>query len=182
MSDRDDLRDLINELAVVRGRVTLASGREADYYIDVRRVTLDGQAAPLVGRIMNELVADWEFSMVGGLTMGADPVALAMLHQTAAAGGRLDAFVVRKDAKTHGLHKRIEGSPVAGQRVLVVEDTSTTGGSPIQALEAARAVGANVLAVAVIVDRATGAKEKIEAHGVPYLAALGLEDLGLEAQ
>ena len=65
-------------------------------------VVLDGQAAPLVGRIMNELVADWEFSMVGGLTMGADPVALAMLHQTAAAGGRLDAFVVRKDAKTHG--------------------------------------------------------------------------------
>ena len=179
MSDRDDLRDLINELAVVRGRVTLASGREADYYIDVRRVTLDGQAAPLVGRIMNELVADWEFSMVGGLTMGADPVALAMLHQTAAAGGRLDAFVVRKDAKTHGLHKRIEGLSVAGQRVLVVEDTSTTGGSALQAVAALREAGAQVVGVAVVVDRSTGAAEAIEAAGLPYRYAFGVDDLNL---
>ncbi len=179
MSDRDLLRDLINELAVVRGRVTLASGREADYYIDVRRVTLDGVAAPLVGRVMRELVADWDFEMVGGLTMGADPVAVAMLHQAAAAGDRLDAFVVRKDAKTHGLHKRIEGSSVAGKKVLVVEDTSTTGGSALQAVAALREAGAQVVGVAVVVDRATGAEEAIKATGLPYRYAFGINDLAL---
>lgn len=179
MSDREQLRDLINELAIVRGRVTLASGREADYYIDVRRVTLDGVAAPLVGRVMRDLVADWDFDMVGGLTMGADPVAVAMLHAAAAAGDRLDAFVVRKDAKTHGLHKRIEGSSVAGRRVLVVEDTSTTGGSALQAVAALRDEGAEVVGVAVIVDRSTGAAEAIEAAGLPYRYAYGVADLDL---
>ncbi len=179
MSDRDDLRDLINELAVVRGRVTLASGREADYYIDVRRVTLDGVAAPLVGRVMRDLVADWDFDMVGGLTMGADPVALAMLHAASAQGERLDAFVVRKDAKTHGLHKRIEGSSVQGKRVLVVEDTSTTGGSALQAVAALREAGAEIVGVAVVVDRATGAAEAIQAAGLPYRHAFGINDLAL---
>lgn len=179
MSDREQLRDLINELAVVRGRVTLASGREADYYIDVRKVTLDGVAAPLVGRVMRELVADWEFDMVGGLTMGADPVGVAMLHAAAAAGDRLDAFVVRKDAKTHGLQKRIEGSSVAGRKVLVVEDTSTTGGSALQAVAALRDEGAEVIGVAVIVDRSTGAAEAIEAAGLPYRYAYGIDDLAL---
>lgn len=179
MSDRDLLRDLINELAVVRGRVTLASGREADYYIDVRRVTLDGVAAPLVGRVMNELVADWDFEMVGGLTMGADPVAVAMLHQAAGAGGRLDAFVVRKDAKTHGLQKQIEGGSVEGKKVLVVEDTSTTGGSALQAVAALREAGAEIVGVAVVVDRSTGAAEAIEAAGLPYRFAYGIDDLAL---
>lgn len=179
MNDRDLLRDLINELAVVRGRVTLASGREADYYIDVRRVTLDGVAAPLVGRVMRELVADWDFDMVGGLTMGADPVAVAMLHQAAGAGDRLDAYVVRKDAKTHGLHKRIEGAAVEGKKVLVVEDTSTTGGSALQAISALRDAGAQIVGVAVVVDRNTGAAEAIEAAGLPYRFAYGIDDLVL---
>ena len=179
MSDRDDLRDLINELAVVRGRVTLASGREADYYIDVRRVTLDGVAAPLVGEVMSELVADWRFEAAGGLTLGADPVAVAMLHHAARDGGRLDAFVVRKEAKAHGMQRQIEGTEVAGRRVLVVEDTSTTGGSVMTAVDAVREAGGEVVGVAVIVDRDTGAKERIEAAGVPYRYAVGLADLGL---
>ncbi len=179
MSDRERLRELINELAVVRGRVTLASGREADYYVDVRRVTLDGEAAPLVGRIMRELVADWDFEAAGGLTMGADPVALAILHAAAADGECMDAFVVRKDAKTHGLQKRIEGPDVAGRRVLVVEDTSTTGGSALQAVGALREAGAEVVGVAVIVDRSTGAAEAIKAAGFEYRYAYGIEDLDL---
>ncbi|NLA29060.1 MAG: orotate phosphoribosyltransferase [Propionibacterium sp.] len=179
MSDRERLRELINELAVVRGRVTLASGREADYYVDVRRVTLDGEAAPLVGRIMRELVADWDFEAAGGLTMGADPVALAILHAAAADGECMDAFVVRKDAKTHGLQKRIEGPDVAGRRVLVVEDTSTTGGSALQAVGALREAGAEVVGVAVIVDRSTGAAEAIKAAGLEYRYAYGIEDLDL---
>ena len=179
MTDRERLRELINELAIVRGRVTLASGREAEYYVDLWRVTLDGEAAPLVGRLMRELVADWQFDAVGGLTMGADPVAIAMLHAAAAAGDRLDAFVVRKDAKTHGLHKRIEGPDLAGRRVLVVEDTSTTGGSALQAVAALREAGAEVVGVAGLVDRATGAAQTINAAGLQYRYAFGIEDLDL---
>ena len=182
MSDRSELIEHIKHLAVVHGRVTLTSGKEADYYVDMRRVTLDGVAAPLVGRVMNDLVADWDFDVVGGMTMGADPVATAMLHARAAAGGRLDAIVIRKQAKAHGMQRRIEGAEVAGRRVLVVEDTSTTGGSPIKAIEAVRKVGGDVVAVAVVVDRATGAKEIIEAAGVQYRAAITLDDLGLLPQ
>lgn len=180
MAAREELIEQIQTLAVVRGRVTLASGKEADYYVDLRRVTLDGYAAPLVGQVMTDLVADWDFEAVGGLTLGADPVAVAMLHHAAHAGGRLDAFVVRKESKAHGLQRRIEGTGVAGRRVLVVEDTSTTGGSVMTAVDAVREAGGEVIGVAVIVDRDTGARERIEAAGVPYRYAVGLADLGLE--
>ena len=179
MPDRAELVEHIKNLAVVHGRVTLASGKEADYYVDLRRVTLDGAAAPLVGRVMRELCADWSFEAVGGLTLGADPVATAMLHAAAADGGRLDAFVVRKSAKGHGMQRQIEGTPVAGRRVLVVEDTSTTGGSVMTAVDAVREAGGDIVGVAVIVDRDTGARERIEAEGLPYRAAFTLADLGL---
>ena len=106
MSDRDDLLQLIKDIAVVHGKVVLSSGREADYYIDLRRITLQHEAAPLVGRVLLELTADWDYQAVGGLTLGADPVGTAMLH---ASGGALDAFVVRKSEKQHGLQRRIEG-------------------------------------------------------------------------
>jgi orotate phosphoribosyltransferase len=173
------LIEQIKTLAVVRERVTLASGRTADYYVDMRRVSLDGYAAPIVGRVMRDLVADWEFEAVGGLTLGADPVATAMLHAAAAAGERLDAFVVRKAEKAHGLQRRIEGAPVAGRRVLAVEDTSTTGGSVLTAVQALREAGAEVVGVAVIVDRDTGAREAIEAAGLAYRFAVSAADLGL---
>jgi orotate phosphoribosyltransferase len=179
MDDRQHLVEQVRDKAVVHGRVTLASGREADYYVDLRRVPLDAEAAPVIGRVMRELTADLDFDAVGGLTLGADPVATAMLHSAAAEGKRLDAFVVRKSEKTHGLQRRIEGPDVAGRRVLAVEDTSTTGGSVLTAVEALREAGADVVAVAVIVDRATGAKEKVEAEGLEYRYAVGLEDLGL---
>lgn len=179
------LAELVNELSVVRGKVTLASGLESDFYVDMRRATLHHEAAPLIGHVMLDLLEENGFSVdevdaVGGLTMGADPVATAMLHAAAARGLDLDAFVVRKAAKDHGMKRQIEGPSVEGKRVVVLEDTSTTGGSPIQAVEALRAAGAQVLAVAVIVDRNTGARERIEAADLPYLYALGLEDLDLE--
>ncbi|HSP36177.1 MAG TPA: orotate phosphoribosyltransferase [Frankiaceae bacterium] len=176
MSEREDLQKLISDEAVVRGRVTLASGREADYYLDLRRITLSGRAAPLVGRVMLELTADLDYDVVGGLTMGADPVAAAMLH---ASGGRLDACVVRKEGKAHGLQRRIEGPDVAGRRVLAVEDTSTTGGSVLTAVEALREAGAEVVGVAVIADRSTGADEKVADAGLEYRFAYGLSDLGV---
>jgi orotate phosphoribosyltransferase len=187
MSARDELLDQISSKAVVHGRVVLSSGREADYYVDLRRITLQHRAAPLVGRVLLDLVADWSFDAVGGLTMGADPVATAMLHAASAGsaanppeGGRvLDAFVVRKEGKAHGLQRRIEGPDVAGRRVLAVEDTSTTGGSVLTAVAALREAGATVVGVAVIVDRGTGAREAIEAAGLEYRFAFGPTELGL---
>lgn len=171
------LRQLIIDRAVVRGRVVLSSGKEADYYVDLRRVTLDGEAAPLVGAVMRELTADLDYSAVGGLTLGADPVATAMLHDAARNGEVLNAFVVRKAEKAHGLQRRIEGPDVDGARVLAVEDTSTTGGSVLTAVEALDQVGAITVAVAVIVDR--GAGPAIVERGYEYRAAYSLEDLGL---
>lgn len=179
LGDRDELLRHIKELAYVPGRVTLSSGMEADYYVDMRRVTLDGAAAPVVGRQMRELVADWDFDAVGGLTLGADPVATAMLHAAAAAGERLDAFVVRKEAKAHGMKRLIEGTDVAGRRVLVVEDTSTTGGSPLRAVEAVRAAGAEVVGVAVVLDRGAGAEQAVREAGLEYRYVVGLDELGL---
>jgi orotate phosphoribosyltransferase len=177
MSDREALRQQILDKAVVHGKVILSSGKEADYYVDLRRVTLDSEAAPIIGRVMLDLTKDYDFDAVGGLTLGADPVATAMMHAAAAQGRKLDAFVVRKSEKAHGLQRRIEGPDVKGRRVLAVEDTSTTGGSVMTAVEALRAEGAEVVAVAVIVER--GAAPKIAEAGLPYLAAYQLSDLGL---
>jgi orotate phosphoribosyltransferase len=181
---RDQLLALIKDLAVVHGAVTLASGRQADYYVDLRRVTLHHAGAPLIGHLLLDRLEEVGLGTdtvdaVGGLTLGADPVADALLHAAASRGLALDAFVVRKEAKAHGLQRRIEGPDIAGRRVVVLEDTSTTGGSPITAVEAAREAGAEVLGVAVIVDRDTGAAEKIQALGVPYHYLYSLADLGL---
>jgi orotate phosphoribosyltransferase len=171
---RDELLPLIKDLAVVHGRVVLSSGREADYYVDLRRITLHREAAPLVGQAMLDITADWRYDAVGGLTLGADPVAAAMLH---ASRGRLDAFVVRKSEKQHGLQRRIEGPDVTGRRVLAVEDTSTTGDSVLTAVYALREVDATVVGVAVIVDR--GAGDAVRAAGLDYRAVYELADLGL---
>ncbi|GHH71976.1 orotate phosphoribosyltransferase [Streptosporangium violaceochromogenes] len=177
MSDRENLLAEIKQKGVVHGHVVLSSGKEADFYVDMRRVTLDGRAAPLVGRVMLDLTGDLGYDAVGGLTLGADPVATAMLHAAAAGGRVLDAFVVRKARKAHGMQRRVEGPDVTGRRVLVVEDTSTTGGSPLTAVEALREAGAEVVAVATIVDR--GAASAIAGAGLPYRTAYTLKDLGL---
>ncbi|QUH05500.1 orotate phosphoribosyltransferase [Saccharopolyspora erythraea] len=173
---RKELAGLIEQLAVVHGRVVLSSGKVADYYIDLRRATLHHAASRLIGTLLRQLTADWDYAAVGGLTLGADPVATAMMH---ADGPVLDAFAVRKSAKTHGMQRRIEGPGVEGRRVLAVEDTSTTGGSVLTAVEVLREGGAHVVGVATVVDRDTGAREAIEEAGLPYRSLLGLADLGL---
>ena len=177
MSSRDKLKSEILNKAVVHGKVILSSGKEADYYVDLRRVTLDAVAAPLVGEVMLELTKDWDFDAVGGLTLGADPVATAMMHVASQQGRTLDSFVVRKAEKAHGLQRRIEGPDVKGRRVVAVEDTSTTGGSVMTAVEALKEAGAIVVGVAVIVER--GAAPLIAANGLEYKAAYQLADLGL---
>jgi len=179
MADRDDLCKFIVDLAVVEQRVVLSSGVEADWYLDLRQISLHHAAAPLLGRVMLDLVADWEFDAVGGLTLGADPVAVAMLHAAAARNQAVDAFVVRKTEKKHGLQRRIEGPSVAGRRVVAVEDTSTTGASVLTAVEALRDAGAEVVGVAAIVDR--GAADTIRSAGLAYRSAFTLADLGRTA-
>ncbi|APT93331.1 orotate phosphoribosyltransferase [Corynebacterium phocae] len=175
-TQRARLAELVKELAIVHGKVTLSSGREADYYVDLRRATLQHEASRLIGAQLRELTADLDYDAVGGLTLGADPVATSVMH---ADGRPIDAFVVRKEAKKHGMQRRIEGADVVGKKVLVVEDTTTTGNSPLTAVAALREAGAEVVAVATVVDRATGAGDVIAKEGLEYRYLLGLDDLGL---
>jgi len=177
VTDRAELLSAIKAKAVIHGDVVLSSGQRANWYVDLRRVTLDGLAAPLVGRVMLDLTGDLAYDAVGGLTLGADPVATAMMHAAGAWGRRLDAFVVRKSEKAHGLQRRIEGPDVAGRRVLAVEDTSTTGNSVLTAVDALLEAGAEVAGVAVIVER--GARPRVAERGLVYRAAYELADLGL---
>ncbi|GDX17713.1 orotate phosphoribosyltransferase [Actinomycetes bacterium] len=177
MSIKSELIEQIKQKAVVHGKVILSSGKEADYYVDLRRVTLDAIAAPLVGQAMLEATKEFNYEAVGGLTLGADPVATAMMHEAKKQGRILNSFVVRKEGKAHGLQRRIEGPDVKGKRVLAVEDTSTTGGSVLTAVEALNEAGAIVVGVAVVVDR--GAGKKIEDAGLKYVSVVSLQELGL---
>lgn len=182
-SERRRLIDLIDKEAVFRGDFTLSSGKKASYYVDMRKLTLDHRAAPAIGRIMLDLVSQIDdVAAVGGLTLGADPIANAVMHESVRSGRPVDAFVVRKEPKDHGRGRQIEGADVAGKRVVVLEDTSTTGQSALKAVAALRAAGAEPVAVAVIVDRKTGAQAAVEAEGLQWLAAIDLDDLGLEPQ
>ena len=174
--DRAELLAAIREKAVVRGDFVLSSGQRASWYVDLRRVLLDGRIAPLAGRVMLDLTADLGYQAAGGLTLGADPVAAAIMHASAARGAPVDAFVVRKKDKEHGTQRRIEGPDVSGRRVLAVEDTSTTGASVLSAVDALREAGAEVVGVAVLVDR--GAREAVTARGLTYRAAYEQADLG----
>jgi orotate phosphoribosyltransferase len=182
-ADRQALIALIKDEAVFHGDFTLASGKQATYYVDMRRLTLDHRAAPAIGRIVLDLMQGLDgIAAVGGLTLGADPIANAVMHESVRAGSPVDAFVVRKEPKDHGRGRQIEGADVTGKRVVVVEDTSTTGGSPLKAVEVLRAAGAEPVAVISIVDRKTGAQAAIEAAGLQWIAAIDLEDLGLDPQ
>jgi len=176
--DRHRLIELINELAVVHGEVILSSGIKADYYVDLRRATLHHEASKLIGAQMLQMLTEHginNIEAVGGLTMGADPVAAAIMN----ASENIDAFVVRKQAKQHGMGRQVEGPDISGREVVVVEDTSTTGGSPLTAAEAVKEAGAEILCIATVVDRDTGAREVIEKEGYKYLSLISLEDLGL---
>ncbi len=177
MSDREELLAGIKSKAIVHGDFVLSSGQHASTYVDLRRVTLDGRLAPLAGRLLLNATADLSYEAVGGLTLGADPIACAMMHAAANRGTPIDAFVVRKAEKTHGLQRRIEGPGVTGRRVLAVEDTSTTGESVLTAVAALEEAGAEVVGVAVLVER--GARQRVLGRGLPYRAVYEHTDLGL---
>jgi orotate phosphoribosyltransferase len=177
VDDREELLAGIKAKGIVHGDFVLSSGQHASSYIDLRRVLLDGRLAPLAGRVLLNATADLSYEAVGGLTLGADPVATAMLHAAANRGTPIDAFVVRKTEKTHGLQRRIEGPDVTGRRVLALEDTSTTGSSVLTAVDVLEEAGADVVGVAVLVDR--GARQKVVSRGLPYVAVYELDELGL---
>lgn len=175
VDERARLLELIKQVGVVHGRVTLSSGIEADWYLDLRRISLHAEAAPLVGRLLRDLTSDWDYDAVGGLTLGADPVACAVLH---ASDGAADGFLVRKAQKAHGMQQQIEGPSITGRRVLVVDDVSTTGSSPLTAARAAEDAGATVAGIALIADR--GGSAEIQAAGYECRCLYTLSDLGLE--
>ena len=177
MSDRDLLLAGIKEKAVLHGDFVLSSGQRAATYVDLRRVLMDGRLAPIAGRTLLDVTSDLSYEAVGGLTLGADPVAYAMMAAAGNRGTPIDAFVVRKAEKAHGTGRRIEGPEVTGRRVRAVEDTSTTGDSVLTAVDALQEAGAEVVGVAVLVER--GARPKIEERGLPYRAVFELADLGL---
>jgi orotate phosphoribosyltransferase len=173
MNDTDRLTSLLAALltaqSVRRGDFVLSSGRKSDLYIDARMTTMDPRGLALIGPLGLAAItaADWRPDSVGGLTLGADPVAYAIAYASAATDHPIRAFTVRKEAKTHGTGKLIEGPFVAGDRVVVIEDSITSGASALKAAAAAQAQGGQIVGVLAIVDREEGGRDAIEAAGFP---------------
>lgn len=174
----DSRESLIHELrahALILGRVTLTSGAQADYYVDAKRAILLPAGFRALGELVAERVQEWGATAVGGMTMGADPVACAAL----AGGADVKAFFVRKEAKQHGLSRRVEGPPLdESDRCVVVEDVVTTGGSTVAAIEALQAENRTIVGVISVLDRLAGGGERIEAAaGAPYVALATIDDV-----
>lgn len=180
---RAQLLEILRLKSVMYGDFTLASGRKSDFYCDARLTTLDPRGAIALGEVGWEAVREKAVALgvqpaaIGGLTMGADPVALAIGMGAARAGADLQVFSIRKQAKTHGRGKLIEGNFKSGDTVVIVDDTVTTGGSTLEAIEKVRAEGGVVAFAVVVVDRGEGGKEAIEASGVPVVSLFTRADI-----
>ncbi len=179
--DHAALISLLKERSVRFGDFTLASGARSSYYIDCRLTTMSAPGQILIGPLALQAMHDagWRPDAIGGLTMGADPVAYAIAAASMRAGAPIDAFSVRKEAKKHGTGRRIEGNFKLGDRVVVIEDVITSGGSALTAIAAVREEGGEVLGLLALVDRDAGGREKIEAAGVPVSALVNARDLGI---
>lgn len=182
MASRDSLERLLHDRSIRRGDFVLASGARSSFYIDARLTTMSAEGQVLIGRLglaaMRE--AGWQPRAVGGLTMGADPVAYAIAAASVAAPPLVNAFSVRKEAKAHGTGRRVEGNFSAGDAVVVVEDVITTGGSARQAIAALEAEGGKVLGVLAVVDREEGGRQALESAGYPVRALVTAAELGLK--
>jgi orotate phosphoribosyltransferase len=181
VSSFDALIKLLRDRSVQTGDFLLSSGRRSTYYIDARLTTMSGEGLQLIGELGLKAIrtAGWQPGAVGGLTLGADPVAYAIAAASVRLPPIIDGFTVRKDSKGHGTKKRIEGGFRAGLEVVVTEDVITTGGSTLQAIEAIRAEGGVVLGVLAVVDREEGGVETIEAEGVRVVSLTTTTALGL---
>jgi orotate phosphoribosyltransferase len=179
MSRHNDLFALLATRSAKRGTFTLASGRQSTLYIDARTTTMSPEGLALIGPLALHALRDagWRPDSVGGLTLGADPIACAIAYASAATNAPIRAFTVRKEPKTHGTGKLIEGPFSAGDRVVVIEDTVTTGGSARRAIEAVRAGGGRVLGVLALVDREEGGRDALEAEGVQVIALARASDI-----
>ena len=179
MSSLSRLRQLLRDRSVKSGDFTLASGRRSRYYIDARLTTMSGEGQVLVGEVCWQVIgeAGWEADFVGGMTLGADPVAYAIANHATRLGRHLDAFTVRKSPKGHGTGRRIEGGLPAGARVVVVDDTVTSGGSLLAAVQAVAGHGAVIVGVLSLVDREEGGSERIAEAGYEYRAVFRGRDL-----
>jgi orotate phosphoribosyltransferase len=177
--DRERLLSLVKRDALMFGDFTLASGQKSFFYIDCRKVTLSAAGAALIAAGILDLFAEEPFDAVGGLTMGADPVLSAVLTLAGVRGRELRGFIVRKEAKKHGAGNLVEGPLRQGDRAVIVEDVTTTGGSCWQAIEAAEAAGAKVVRVVTLLDRLAGASAAFAEKGYPFSALFTLRDLGL---
>ncbi len=176
-SYKEELLGLLKDKAVVFGEVTLSSGETSNYYIDCRRVTLDAKGAFLIGEILSDMLEDAD--AVGGLTIGADPIAAAVAVRSYEKGMPVSAFIVRKGQKAHGTMKRIEGPLAAASKVIIVDDVITKGGSVLEAIDAAEAEGHQVVKAICLVDRQQGGSDIIRDKGYRLEILFTPADLGV---
>jgi orotate phosphoribosyltransferase len=179
-----ELLALIDSRALKRGSFRLASGREASYYLDAKQVLLDAAGARLVGRSILELLrsAGPLPAAVGGMSIGADPITGAVITMAGVEGVPLKGFMVRKEPKDHGTKKYVEGPVTPGQRVVILEDVTTTGGSSLLAIDRVQEFGLVVERVVTVIDRLAGGREAFAARGIPFHALVTIRDLGLEPE
>ena len=175
------LKELVQEKALKFGEFTLASGKTANYYLDCRKLTLDGEGANVIGESMLELIQPMAPDSVGGMAIGADPITAAIITLAWQRGISYNGFIVRKEAKEHGTGQSVEGPVTSGQSAVIVEDVTTSGGSSLKAVERAQDFGLSVKAVVSIVDRLAGAQELFAKHGVQFQSLLTIDDLGIKS-
>ena len=183
MSDpakRARLIEVLKQRSIKRGDFVLRSGRRSSYFLDGKQTTFSAEGAALVGELMYDLIRDLDVVAVGGPTLGADPIATAISIESYRQGRPLDAFIVRKETKDHGMGDRIAGPLAPGSRVAIVEDTVTTGSAIQFALDAVREAGCEVARVVVIVDREAGARENLRQQGYEFDALFSIRDLGID--
>ena len=178
--DRERLIVLVKEFALSFGDFTLASGAKASFYLDCRRLTLSGEGANQIAAGVLELLRDNLPDAVGGMAIGADPITAAVITRAWQDGLDLKGFIVRKESKTHGMGRQVEGPVESGERVAILEDVVTSGGSSLKAIEYAREFGLNVERIITIIDRQAGGRERFEAEGIQFDALLTLDDLGVD--
>jgi orotate phosphoribosyltransferase len=177
MEKIDELKNLVKSDAVRYGKFILASGKESDFYVDLRKVTLHPRGAALIGELIYDIIKDLEVDAVGGMSIGADPIATAVSLEAFRAGKEIMAFLVRKAQKDHGTRNLIEGPVVPGQRAVVVEDVITTGASTLAAIDQIKGAGLSIDMVVAILDRCEGGRQTIEAQGYRVRSLLKRTDL-----
>ena len=179
MTERQQLIELLSERSVKRGKFVLASGKTSDVYVDVRLTSMSPEGLSLIGPLVLASIrsAGWIVDSIGGLTLGADPIAYATSYASSLTPPMLRAFTIRKEAKGHGTGKRIEGPFESGDHVVIVEDVITTGGSALQATQAIKEAGGSISGIVAVVDREEGGREALEAQGYEVIPLVSIRDI-----